>query len=199
MGCGIQTGAGSVINTLKPSIGSSIAVFGAGSVGQSAILAATAVGCSTIVAVDIQPSRLQMARELGATHTIQPDEQSPVEEIRRITGVGVDYSLECVGKPKVLRQAVECLCIGGTCGLVGVASPGVDVPLEMFHLLYSRTVKGIVEGDSNPDIFIPQLIELHKQGRFPFERMINMYPLEQLNQAVEDSEKGRVLKPIVCP
>jgi aryl-alcohol dehydrogenase len=199
LGCSIQTGAGSVINFLKPPIGSSLAVFGAGSVGQSAILAAVVTGCSTIIVVDVQPSRLQLAKELGATHTIHAGEQSPVEEIRRITGIGADYSLECVGMPQVLRQAVDCLCIGGTCGLIGVAGPGVDVPLEMFHLLYGRTVKGIIEGDSNPDIFIPQLIELYKHERFPFNKMIKMYSLEQLNQAVEDSEKGRITKAIVCP
>jgi aryl-alcohol dehydrogenase len=199
LGCGIQTGAGSVINSLKPPIGSSIAVFGAGSVGQSAILAAAALGCSTIIAVDIRPGRLQWAKEFGATHVVHAGEQSPVEAIRRITGVGVDYSLECVGESKVLRQAVDCLCIGGTCGLVGVAGAGVDAPLEMLHLLYARTVKGIVEGDSNPDVLIPQLIGLYKQGRFPFDRMIEMYPLEQINRAAEDSEKGRVLKPILRP
>jgi aryl-alcohol dehydrogenase len=199
LGCGIQTGAGSVINSLKPPVGSSVAVFGVGSVGQSAILAAAAVGCSAIIAVDLQPSRLKLSKELGATHAIQALEQSPVDEIRRITGGGADYSLECVGNPKALRQAVDCLCVGGTCGLIGVAPHGVDVALEMAHLLNARTVKGIVEGDSNPAVFIPQLIELYKQGRFPFDRMIKTYSLEQLNQAVEDSEKGRVLKAIVRP
>lgn len=199
LGCGIQTGAGSVINSLNPPIGSSIAVFGAGSVGQSAIMAAVAVGCRTIIAVDIRPSRLDFAKQLGATHTLHAGEQSPVAAIRSITRIGADYSLECVGEPEVLRQAVDCLCIGGTCGLVGVASPGVGASLEMVHLLYARTVKGIVEGDSNPDIFIPRLIGLHRLGRLPFDRMITTYALEEINQAVEDSENGRVLKAVVCP
>jgi len=199
LGCGVQTGAGGVMNSLKPPIGSSIAVFGAGSVGMSAILAAAAVGCGTIMAVDVVPARLELALELGATHAINSLEQNAVEVIRQLTGQGADFSLECTALPKVFRQAVDCIRVGGTCGLIGVAGPGVEVSLEMATILDARTIKGIVEGDSNPDIFIPQLIELYRMGRFPFDRMLKSYPLEQLNQAVEDSEKGRVLKAIVHP
>jgi len=199
LGCGIQTGAGGVMNSLRPPFGSSIAIFGAGSVGMSALLAAAAVGCSIIIAVDINADRLRMARDLGATHTINSMELNAVEEIRRITCVGADFSLECTALPKVFRQAVDCIRVGGTCGLIGVAGPGVEVSLEMATILDARTIKGIVEGDSNPDIFIPQLIELYQQGKFPFDRMLKSYPLDQLNQAVEDSEKGRVLKAIVHP
>ncbi|WP_005036516.1 NAD(P)-dependent alcohol dehydrogenase [Holophaga foetida] len=199
LGCGVQTGAGGVLNSLKPPVGSSIVVFGAGSVGMSAVLAAQAAGCAVIIAVDIQPERLRQAAQLGATHTLNPKDRNPVEEIRRITGIGADYSLECTALPQVLRQAVDCLRVGGTCGLIGVAAPGVEVALEMATLLDGRTIKGIVEGDSNPDIFIPQLIELYRQGKFPFDRLIRTYSLDQINQAVEDSEKGRVLKAIVRP
>jgi aryl-alcohol dehydrogenase len=200
LGCGVQTGAGGVMNTLRPPVGSSIAVFGAGSVGMSAILAAAAVSCSTIIAVDISIDRLRKALELGATHTINSLELDPVAEIRSITGgVGADYSLECTALPKVFRQAVDCIRVAGTCGLIGVSGPGVDVSLEMATILDARTIKGVVEGDSNPDIFIPQLIELYQRGRFPFDQMIRAYPLEELNQAVADSEKGRVLKAVVHP
>ena len=199
LGCGLQTGAGGVLNTLKPPVGSSIAIFGAGSVGMSAALAAQAAGCSTIIAVDIKPERLAMARELGVTHALDAGAGLVVEEIRRITGSGADFSLDCTGLPQVLRQAVDCLRVGGTCGLIGVAAPGVEVALQMTTLLDARTVRGIVEGDSNPDIFIPQLIELYRQGKFPFDKMVKFYPLDRINQAVEDSEQGRVLKAVLKP
>ena len=199
LGCGIQTGAGGVMNTLKPAFGSSIAIFGAGGVGQSAILAAVVMGCSTIIAVDINPERLKLAKELGATHTIHGGQVDAVAEIRAITGLGVEHALECTASPKVFRQAVEALAIGGTCGLIGVPPVGVDVSLEMFGILNARTIKGVVEGDANPDLFIPQLIELYKQGRFPFDKLIKSYPMDRLNEAAEDLEHGRVLKAIIHP
>jgi aryl-alcohol dehydrogenase len=197
MGCGIQTGAGGVMNSLRARAGSSIAVFGAGSVGLSAIMAAVAVGCTTVIAVDINGERLGMAQKLGATHVVDSGQVDPVETIQRVTGGGVQYSLECTGLPKVFRQSVDALAMTGVCGLIGVAPFGVEVSLDMQTILNGRTVRGIVEGDSIPDIFIPQLIELYKLGRFPFDRMIKFYPFDQINQAADDSEKGRTLKAVL--
>jgi aryl-alcohol dehydrogenase len=199
LGCGVQTGAGSVMNGLKPEAGSSIAIFGVGSVGLSAVLASIVCGCSVIIAVDIHPGRLKTAIEFGATHAVNSKQTEPVAEIQRITGRGVDFSIECVGHPEVLRQAVDSLALTGVCGLVGVSALGVEVVLDMHSILDGRTVRGIAEGDSIPDIFIPRLIELYRQGRFAFDRMITFYPFEQINQAVEDSEKGRVLKAVLRP
>ncbi|RKE36450.1 aryl-alcohol dehydrogenase [Paraburkholderia sp. BL23I1N1] len=200
LGCGIQTGAGAVMNALKPGAGSSIAVFGAGSVGLSAIMAGRVVGCTTIVAVDLNASRLALAEELGATHTINAADGHPVERIKSLTaGEGVQYSLECTGIPKVVRQAVDCLRLTGTCGVIGVAPLGTEVVLDLNSILFGRNVRGIIEGDSIPDIFIPQLIDLWKQGRFPFDRLIKKYPLSQINEAVQASEQGEVLKAIVIP
>lgn len=199
LGCGIQTGAGGVINTLHPKAGSSIAIFGTGSVGLSAVLAAVVCGCSMIVAIDINEERLRLAKELGATHTINPAKADPVQEIQKLTGGGIDYSLECTGIPQVFRQAVDSVAMGGVCGLIGVAPAGMEVNLDMQNILNARTIKGIVEGDSIPDIFIPQLVELHCQGRFPFDRMIEFYSLEDINKAAKDSESGKVLKAILRP
>jgi aryl-alcohol dehydrogenase len=199
LGCGVQTGAGGVINALRPRAGSSIAVFGTGSVGQSAILAAVTCGCTPIIAVDVNPERLKIAQGFGATHTINSAQKDPVEEIRKITDTGIEYSLECAGIPKVLRQAVDALRPTGVCGLIGVAPFGVEANLDMQGILNGRTVRGIVEGDSIPDIFIPQLIELYRQGRYFFDRMITFYPLDQINKAAEDSEKGNVLKAVLRP
>ena len=197
MGCGVMTGAGAVMNSLRPRPGASIAVFGVGNVGVSAVLAAVAVGCTTIIGVDIHPDRLEMARELGATHAIDANEVDPVEAILDITGGGAEFSLECVGNPQVLRQAVDVLPRLGICGLTGVVPPGTEVSLNMDLLMNGRTVKGILGGDAIPDLFIPRLIELYSQGRFPFDRLITYYPFDDINQAVADMEEGRVVKPVL--
>ena len=199
LGCGIQTGAGAVMNALKPGAGTSIAIFGAGSVGLSAVMAARVVGCTTIAVVDINESRLALAKELGATHVINGASQDAVKEIQAITGEGVQYSLECTGLPKVVRQAVDCLRLTGVCGVIGVAPLGTEFSLDMNAILFGRTVRGIIEGDSVPDVFIPQLVDLWAQGRFPFDKLVRFYPLEKINDAVQASERGEVLKAVVRP
>jgi aryl-alcohol dehydrogenase len=199
MGCGIQTGAGGVINTLKAQPGSAIAVFGIGSVGLSAIMGAVVSGCTKIIAIDILDDRLKLAKEFGATDIINSGKVNAVDEIRKLTGGGIEYTLECTGVPKVFRMAVDALMMGGTCGLIGVAPVGMEVSLEMQHILDGRTIKGCVEGDSIPDVFIPQLIELYKQGRFPFDRLLKFYPMDKINEAAEDSEKGITMKAVLKP
>jgi aryl-alcohol dehydrogenase len=192
-----MTGAGAVMNSLQPRPGASIAIFGVGPVGMSAVLAAVVCGCTTIIAVDIHSDRLEMARELGATHIVHAGEVDPVEAILDITGGGAEFSLECVGNPQVLRQAVDVLPRLGVCGLLGVVPPGTEVSLDMDLLMNGRTVKGILGGDAIPDLFIPKLIELYSQGRLPFDRLITFYPFDDINQAAEDMEKGRVIKPVL--
>jgi len=197
-GCGIQTGAGSVLNALRPPAGSSIAIFGAGSVGLAAIMAAALSGCTTIVAVDLVDSRLELARELGSTHSVDAKHEDAVARIREITAGGADFSLEVTASPKVLRQAVECLAPTGQCGLIGAAAFGTDVALDMNSILIpGRTVRGLVEGDSIPQLFIPRLVELWKQGKFPVDRIIALYDFDAIDQAVQDAEHGRVIKPVL--
>jgi aryl-alcohol dehydrogenase len=201
MGCGIRTGAGAVMNSLNPRPGSSIAVFGVGPVGMSAILAAVVRGCNPIVAIDLNPDRVEMSLRFGATHIVNPGAADPVAAVLDITKGGADYSLECTGVPAVLRQAVRSLLRGGprcgVCGLLGSVPPGTEVTLDMDMILAGRTVRGILAGDSAPGIFIPQLIDLYRQGRFPFDRMITFYPFDAINQAARDMEKGIVLKPVL--
>ena len=200
LGCGIQTGAGAVMNALRPGAGTSIAIFGAGSVGIAAVMAARVVGCATIIAVDVNPDRLARAQEFGATHVINGAEADAAAAIADITGGdGVHYSLEATGLPAVVRQAVDCLRLTGVCGIIGVSPLGTEVSLDMNGLLFGRTVRGIIEGDSVPDIFIPQLIALWKQGRFPFDRLIERYPLSEIERAARESEAGKVLKAVLVP
>jgi aryl-alcohol dehydrogenase len=199
LGCGVQTGAGAVINTFQAKPGSSIAIFGMGTVGISALLGALVSGCTTTIAVDIHPDRLAVAKELGATHTINSKETDPVEAILELTDGGPNFSLECVGNPAVFRQAVDVLPLLGVCGLLGVVPPGTEVSLNMDLIMNGRTVRGIIEGDAIPDLFIPKLIELYRQGRFPFDKIMKFYPFKEINKAVEDMEQGRVIKPVLKP
>jgi aryl-alcohol dehydrogenase len=198
LGCGIQTGAGAVFNSLKPEGGSNIAIFGAGSVGLAATMAARVAGCAQIIVIDRMKSRLDLAMELGATHVLEANDKI-VEQIIELSADGVQYSLECTGIPAVVRQAVDCLRLTGTCGIIGVAPLGTEFSLDMNGILFGRTVRGIIEGDSIPDIFIPRLIALWKQGRFPFDRLIKFFSLDDIESAVAASESGEVLKPVLRP
>jgi aryl-alcohol dehydrogenase len=199
LGCGIQTGAGAVLNSLHPHAGSSIAIFGGGSVGLSALLGAVAVGCTKIILVDVRDERLKFGAELGATHTVNAANENPVEAIRKITGPGADFTLECSGNPKAFRQAIDAVALRGVCGIVGAPAFGTEVPVDVWGILLGRTVRGIVQGDSVPDLFIPRLIELYKQGRFPFDRLLKTYKLDQINQAVEDLKNGTIIKAVLHP
>lgn len=198
LGCGIQTGAGAVLNTLNPRAGTSIVVFGAGSVGLSAVMAARLAGCATIVAVDLNEARLALAKELGATHTVNPKEADPVDLVRSVTGGrGADYSLETTALPRVLRQSVECLHARGVCGSIGLPPAGTEVTLDMLSILFGRTLRGIIEGDSVPNIFINRLINLHQQGKFPVDRIMTHYRFDEINKAVEETERGDAIKAIL--
>lgn len=198
LGCGIQTGAGAVINALKVSPGSSFVAFGGGAVGLSAVMAARAAGATMIISVDVVPSRLALATELGATHTINSHETDPVKAVHEITGGGADFSLESSGRPAVLRQAIDALAIRGTCGIVGAPALGTEASFDVNGVMTTgKRIIGIIEGDSKPDLFIPALVELYQQGKFPFDKLVKFYSLDQINQAAEDSEKGVTIKPIV--
>lgn len=198
LGCGIQTGAGAVLSALNVKAGSSFAAFGSGAVGLSAVMAARVAGATTIIAVDVTPSRLALALELGATHAVNSREVDPVEAIREITGGGVDYTLESSGRPEVLRQAIDCLGTMGTCGIVGAPPLGTDASFDVNMVMVpGKRIMGIVEGDVVPQTFIPQLIALFQQGRFPFDRLVQFYDFADINQAVADSESGKTIKPIL--
>ena len=186
------------MNALRVHKGASFAAFGSGSVGLSAIMAARIVGADTIIALDVIPSRLALAKELGATHSVNPKDSDPVVAIRDITKEGVDFTLETTGRPEVVRQAIDALGTRGTCGIVGAAPIGTAASFDMGGLMSpGKCIRGIIQGDSVPDFFIPQLIDLHRQGRFPFDRLIKFYNLDDINQAAADSEAGVTVKPVL--
>jgi aryl-alcohol dehydrogenase len=197
LGCGIQTGAGAALNDLKVGPGDRFAVFGAGSLGLSAIMAARYAGAKTIIAIDRIKSRLDLALELGADHAILATDTDAVAEIIRITGDGVDQSLDTTAVASVMRQAIDVLAPRGICGFVTAPSDGSELPLPVRTLLLGRRVRGIVEGNSNPKLFIPFLIDLYKRGRFPFDRLISFYPFEDINVAFNDQHIGHAIKPVL--
>lgn len=197
MGCGIQTGAGTVLNRLKPEFGSSIAVFGCGTVGMSAIMAARIAGCSQIIGVGGNEKSLALALEIGATHVINRKKCSDiVGEIRRITGGGANYSIDTSGVTDFVRKGLQCLAPRGVEAIVGITPP---MEIDMFGELMAegKTIMGVIEGDAVPKVFIPQMLEYYRQGRFPVDKLITYYPFEKINQALADSHNGVALKAVL--
>jgi aryl-alcohol dehydrogenase len=198
LGCGIQTGAGAVLNVLQPTPGSTFVLFGTGAVGLSGLLAAVAAGATTVIAVDIIDSRLEFAKTVGATHTINSKNEDPVARIKEITGGGADYALDTTGNKFVFRQMVDSLGLLGHGALVGAAKLGTESPVDIgTSLLSGAKISFVVEGDSVPQEFIPRLIALHAAGRFPFDKLVKHYDFDDINTAFEDSESGRTLKPVL--
>jgi aryl-alcohol dehydrogenase len=190
LGCGLQTGAGTILNSLAVPAGASVAVFGTGSVGLAAVMAARLVRANPIIGVDRVPKRLKLARELGATHTIDARRVGVAERIRAITGGGVDYLLEITGDPAMYRLAIEMLNPHGRLALI--ASPDGNRTLSQ-----GRRVVSIVQGDAVPQEFIPRLIALWKSGRFPFDRLVKFYEFRDINRAMAAARRGSVVKPVL--
>lgn len=199
LGCGVNTGAGAVLNRVKPEPGTSLVVFGAGGVGMAAIMAAKIAGCSKIIAVDVVPSRLELALEVGATHAVNGKECDAVAKIKEITdGKGANYSVECSGIPALALQALNCLRREGLCVLVSVTGDAeVPIPLEPALMNPSVTLAGLTEGGSNPQVFIPKLVEYFKEGKLPVDKLVKFYDFKDIEKAFEDSHNGTTIKPIL--
>jgi aryl-alcohol dehydrogenase len=198
LACGGQTGAGAILNVMKPKPSDSFAVFGVGAVGLSGLMAAKIAGCDPVIAIDVHEHRLKLARELGATHTINHAGRTDiVAEIRKLTGLGVRFSLETSALPAVFREAVEVLMPAGTCVLLGSARAGTEVSFETPFLQNGRVVRGVIQGDSVPQQFIPQLVDYIVAGKFPVERMITFYELADINRAAAESSAGKTIKPVL--
>ncbi|WP_271077263.1 NAD(P)-dependent alcohol dehydrogenase [Aurantiacibacter sp. MUD61] len=199
LGCGIQTGAGAVLRTAAPPAGSNLLVCGVGSVGMSAIMAAKVAGCNTIIAIDMNEERLEMAKDLGATHSITVNEETDTaEKVREIVAEGVDFAIECSGNKHAARASWASLAKRGTLVVVGAPPSGTDYAFDANEqILSGRKIVGCVEGDSKVKQFIPELVRMYEQGRFPFDRLVKRYPFDKINEAVADLENGKVFKPIL--
>ena len=196
LGCGVVTGAGGVIEALKVGYGDTIAVFGTGGVGLSAVMAAKLVGAKRIVAVDLNRERLELARELGATDCIAADEEGVAEKVRAVTGRGVDFTFNTTTVPQVHSWALEALAMNGTAGFV--AAPRGEWAPPMFAMLAGgKQLRGILGGDAHPGLFIPRLAEYWRQGRFPFDRLLRFYPFAEIDRAFADARSGTAIKPVL--
>lgn len=196
LGCGIQTGSGTVLARLKPEFGTSIAVYGCGAVGLSAIMAAKIAGCRTVIAVDVHESRLELARELGATHAFNGKDVDVVEEIKKATVLGTHYAVETTGVPAVVHQSLAALRPLGTVAIVGI-TPEMSIDVFGEIMAEGKTMTGVIEGDTVPQLFIPELVEYYRQGLFPFDKLVRYYDFKDIDQAFEDSRTGVTVKPVV--
>ncbi|MDN0197715.1 NAD(P)-dependent alcohol dehydrogenase [Streptomyces sp. S.PNR 29] len=198
LGCGVQTGVGAVWNVLKPATGDTLVVLGAGAVGLSAVMAAALTPAATIVAVDRVGERLALAKELGATHTVNAAEADLAEALAEITGgQGADGAVETTGNVGVLRQGVDALGARGTLVVVGAPPFGTEVSLDVNGLLGGKQIVGLTLGDSETQTLIPALVRLVQQGRLPLHRLITTYPFADIDQAVRDMGAGKTIKPVL--
>jgi aryl-alcohol dehydrogenase len=193
MGCSFQTGVGAVANSLGLRLGDQIAIFGAGAVGLSAVMAARASGARAIIAVDLHRSRRELALELGATAAYDGADPDLAKQIVLATG-GCDFALDTSGVAPVMNTALECLRTRGTLGIV--AGNGPRISFDTLKLVTKRVVF-LFEGDSVPQLFIPRLIELHVQGRLPFDRLVTTFDFDKIGDAEAASLAGEVVKPVL--
>jgi aryl-alcohol dehydrogenase len=202
LGCGVQTGAGAVMLSFAAKAQSAILILGGGTVGLAGVLGAVVQGCSTIIVSEPHQYRRELAISLGATHVIDPAGQSDLAQaVLEILPGGADYVLDTTGNANVLAAAVTCLAYRGTLGLLAVPSKqGVTFAIDpMLCMTKGLKIQGIVEGDSDPDTFLPRLVKLYSEGKFPFDKLITFYPLSEINQAIADQHNGVCVKPVLLP
>jgi aryl-alcohol dehydrogenase len=198
LGCGIQTGAGAVLNVLRPRPGSTLVVTGAGAVGLAAVMAARMTAVSRIVVVDRVPSRLQVALELGATDVVDTREHTITDGIRAATGGrGADHVVETTGVVPVLDEVIDALAVGGCCAVVGAPRTGSRAGFDVPKLLPGRMIRGVTLGDSEPETFLPFLVEAYRRGALPLEKIQARYPFEKINEAARDAADGVTIKPVL--
>jgi S-(hydroxymethyl)glutathione dehydrogenase / alcohol dehydrogenase len=200
LGCALPTGAGIVMNSICPSQGSSIAIFGAGGIGLSALMAAKVFSCSTIIVVDVEGPKLEKAEELGATHLINSSNENPVEKIYEITqGKGVDYSVEAAGRVNVIEFAFQSVCDnGGLCVFAGHPAVHEKINLDPFDLIKGKGIQGSWGGGCDPDRDIPLLAKYYLEGKLPLEKMIShRYKLEDINEALDNLENNKMARALL--
>ena len=198
--CGLTTGSGAVFNLLKPEPGSTMAVFGAGAVGYASIMSAKIFGCSKIIAVDINEKRLEMAKELGATHVINSSEnpETVVEQIKELTGgKGVNYTIDTTGVPLVIKQALVSLANSGSFVALAISKQATEINTYTDLLMGNKKMYGILMGDTIPQDHITNLIDFYERGLFPYDKLIDFYDFEDIVQAEEDAVTGKSFKSVL--
>jgi aryl-alcohol dehydrogenase len=195
-GCGFQTGAGTVLNVLEPGTDDSLVVYGVGAVGLAAIAAARAEGVEQVVAVDPLETRRAVAEKLGAVSVDPTAVESVVDRVKELTGGGAAYGIDTTAIPDVVKQAQQSLGVRGTLVALGLGAP--EYALDAIDLLQGgKTVTSSIEGDSDPHLMVPRLLELRAAGRFPMDDLVTTYPAEEINRAIADVTSGTVVKPVL--
>jgi aryl-alcohol dehydrogenase len=199
LGCGIQTGAGAVLNSLDCPAGSSLLVTGGGSVGLSAVMAAAARGLAEVLVAEPVAARRELALALGATHAIDPADGDIAGQVRAIVPEGVRYALDTTAAAPVIAAVIASLAQRGHFGMVGVpADPAATLSVGLIEMqARGLSFTGIVEGDSNPDTFIPRLAEMYRAGTFPFDKIITTMPFAKINDAVAAQARGELVKAVL--
>lgn len=199
LGCAVPTGLGSIFNTAQPKPGQSIAVFGTGGIGLCALAGALIIGCYPIIAVDINDQKLQLAKEMGATHFINPARANPIEEIKKIQPQGLDYAIESSGIPDVMNQALESVrSQGGTVVIIGNAPFGKTWNLNPWQLNQGKRILGTWGGDNLPERDFPRYMDLILSGKLKLDFLKSKtYSLEEINQAIDDLEIGKTARPLI--
>jgi S-(hydroxymethyl)glutathione dehydrogenase/alcohol dehydrogenase len=200
LGCALPTGAGVVMNTAVPVPGNSLVVFGAGGIGLSAVLAARLLGAEPLIVVDVVEQKLDDARRLGATHTVNACGCDPVRAILELTaGRGVDFAVEAAGRRETMESAFRCVRDrGGLCVLAGNLPQGQQISIDPFDLIRGKRIVGSWGGETVPDRDIPRYARLFQDGKLPLADLISCeYLLEDVNDALDDLERGRVARALV--
>lgn len=195
LGCGMQTGAGAVLNTLAARSGQSLVVLGVGAVGLAAIMAARVAGMDPVVAVDRVPGRIALARELGATHGLLSGEDlaGALGAIRP----GFDAVIDTTGVPALIELGIGLLGTRGTMLVLAVSPPGATASFALSGFLGGKRIIGLIEGDADPQAFVPHLAALHLEGRFPHDRLVRTYSFAEINRAAHAMETGETVKPVL--
>jgi aryl-alcohol dehydrogenase len=199
LGCGVQTGTGAVLRSLSAKPGSSLVVIGGGAVGLSAVLGGVIAGCSSIILIEPQAERRALGTTLGATHVIDPAVGDTTEAVRAILPAGANNIVDTSGHEGAISASIGMLAPKGALGLIGVPArleAMVNLPI-ISAITYGHTVKGIIEGDSDPDIFLPELIAHMKAGRLPIEKFTKTYKFDQINEAIDDAHHGKCVKAVL--
>ena len=199
-GCAVLTGAGIITNSVRPTKGSSIVIFGLGGIGLSALMGLVLFDCEMVIAVDISEDKLRLAKEFGATHTINAADCDPVQAIRNLTdGRGADYTVEAAGRSDTIEKAFDAVRRGGgLCVFASHPSQGSRISLDPFEMICGKQIMGSWGGGSDPDRDIPIYADLYLKGKLPLDKLITLrYSLEDVNQALDDLEQNKVVRPLI--
>ena len=201
LGCGIQTGAGSIMKALACEAGSSLLITGGGAVGLAAVMAGAVQACANIIVSEPHAARRELALSLGATHVIDPTTGTRLHEaVRAILPGGVDYGFDTSARQDVIEGIVNSMRPAGTIGLVGIPADNPNISFDVITLLaLGLNIVGITEGNADPATFIPEMVDLYMEGRFPLDKLCKTYDLEQINEAVAEHAQGLCVKPVLVP